>query len=72
MVRALKIMDINDIKSAAGVVFNKLDPRFENVRKNQVEYNRKRLLNSIKDSPYFKLFENAINILQFSYFFVQI
>ncbi len=27
---ALKIMDINDIKSAAGVAFNKLDPRFEN------------------------------------------
>ena len=72
MVRTLKIMDINDIKANAGVVFNKLDPRFENVRKNQVEYNRKRLLNSIKDSPYFKLFENAINILQFSYFFVQI
>ena len=68
----MKIMDINDIKSTAGVVFNKQDPRFENVRKNQVGYNRKRLLNSIKDSPYFKLFENAINILQFSYFFVQI
>mgnify|MGYP006874735803 CR=1 FL=1 len=47
----MKIMDINDIKANAGVVFNKLDPRFDSVVENHINNNRKRLLNGIKNSP---------------------
>ena len=67
----MKIMDINDIKANAGVVFNKLDPRFDSVVENHINNNRKRLLNGIKNSPYFLMFENTALVLANCCFFVQ-
>ena len=49
-------MDINDIKSTAGVVFNKQDPRFESVVRNHVINNMNRLLNCLKGNPYLEVF----------------
>ncbi len=67
----MKVMDINDIKANAGVVFNKQDPRFESVVENYINNNKKRLLNGIKDSPYYLPFENIIGQLANCCFFVQ-
>ena len=68
----MKIMDINDIKSTAGVVFNKQDPRFESVVRNHVINNMNRLLNCLKGNPYLEVFRCTLSVFSNRCFFVQI
>ena len=65
-------MDINDIKSTAGVVFNKQDPRFESVVRNHVINNMNRLLNCLKGNPYLEVFRCTLSVFSNRCFFVQI
>lgn len=72
VVKKLKIMDINDIKANAGIVFNKQDPRFESVINNYIRNNEIRLLNCLKDSPYLEVFRYTLYAFANRCFFVQI
>ena len=67
----MKIMDINDIKSTAGVVFNKQDPRFESVVDNHVIGRKKVMLETNKSNKYLRYFYVDITNLANNCFFVQ-
>ena len=64
-------MDINDIKSTAGVVFNKQDPRFESVVDNHVIGRKKVMLETNKSNKYLRYFYVDITNLANNCFFVQ-